>query len=532
MFQSSTDQDLRPSGPAALAAAPALMLDQVADDRSLRARLSAAASRIAAIDWSAIDWTPDLAEGIGTRRWARGLATFAGLGLVALAFWPNFELEAAPAFTGDVPVRDEYRSQMIMPMALGGESGRRMAASPQVTAVGAAPERSRVELAAVLGQGDSLARLLQRAGVSELDAMRATELVAGQVPLGRIAPGTRVSLVLGERPAPGEPRRLAGLDMRARMDLALSISRSGDDLAIAARAIPIDTAPLRIRGYVGQSLYRSARAAGVPGDAIQQYLQALDSHISLEGDIQPGDAFDIVMTWKRAEGSEGQAGQVLFAGLERGNRPVVELMRWGSGNEFYSADAITRPVEQTYTSSVGQIYPVNGRITSNFGMRRHPILGYARLHAGVDFGAGWGSPIRATADGVVSFAGRHGGHGNYVRIDHGGGLGTGYGHMSSIAAWGGTRVRAGQVIGYVGSTGLSTGPHLHYEMYRNGRTVNPLGGGMNFATTTTVVQKIDPKQLAAFKAKMAQFKAIRPGGSVGGSSTAVAMVRTGQVALR
>jgi len=530
VFQSIDDHDLGQSCLAAPAAA--LMLDQIVDDRSLRARLSAAASRIAAIDWSAIDWTPDLAEGIGSRRWMRGFATFAGLGLFTLAFWPNFELEAAPAVSADLPVRDEYRSQMIMPMALGGESGRRMAASPQVTAVGAAPERDRVELAAVLGEGDNLTRLLQRAGVSDFDAMRAAELVGGQVPLGRIAPGTRVSLVLGERPAPGEPRQLTGLDLRARMDLALSISRSGDDLAIAARAIPIDTAPLRIRGTVGQSLYRSARAAGVPGDAIQQYLQALDSHISLEGDIQPGDAFDIVMTWKRAEGSEGQAGQVLFAGLDRGNRPVVELMRWGSGNEFFSADAITRPVEQTYTSSVGLLYPVNGRITSNFGMRRHPILGYARLHAGVDFGAGWGSPIRATADGVVSFAGRHGGHGNYVRIDHGGGLGTGYGHMSSIAAWGGTRVRAGQVIGYVGSTGLSTGPHLHYEMYRNGRTVNPLGGGMNFATTTTVVQKVDPKQLAAFKAKMAQFKAIRPGGSLGGASNAVAMARTGQVALR
>ena len=531
MFKPIDDLDLgrpRPAAPAAV-----LVLDRVVENRGLRARLSAIASRASTFDWSAIDWTPDLAENIGTRRWMRGLATFAGLGLVTLAFWPNFELEAAPAVYADVPVRDEYRSQMIMPMALGGESGRRMAASPQVMPVGAAPERDRIELAAVLGQGDSLARLLQRAGVSELDAARATELVAGQVPLARIAPGTKVALVLGERTAPGEPRRLAGLDMRARMDLALSISRSGDDLAIASRAIPVDTAPLRIRGYVGQSLYRSARSAGVPADAIQQYLQALDSHISLEGDIQPGDAFDIVMSWKRAEGSEGQAGQVLFAGLDRGNRPVVELMRWGSGNEFFSADAITRPVEQTYTSTAGLLYPVNGRITSSFGMRRHPILGYARLHAGVDFGAGWGSPIRATADGVVSFAGRHGGHGNYVRIDHGGGLGTGYGHMSSIAAWGGTRVRAGQVIGYVGSTGLSTGPHLHYEMYRNGRTVNPLGMGMNFAsTTTTVVQKIDPKQLAAFKAKMAQLKAIRPGGSLGGSSSAVAMARTGQVALR
>jgi murein DD-endopeptidase MepM/ murein hydrolase activator NlpD len=471
-----------------------------------------------------LDWTPDLAEEIGSRRWLRGFATFAGLGIFALACWPSFELQAAPSMQGDAPVRDEYRSQMIMPMALGGESGRRMGETALVLPASAVPERSRVELAAVLGSGDSLTRLLQRAGVADADAARATELVASQVPLGQIAPGTRVSLVLGERPAPGEPRQLASLDMRARLDLALRLGRSGGDLTISTRSIPVETAPLRIRGIVGESLYRSARAAGAPVEAIQQYLQALDSHISLEGDIQPGDAFDIILTRKRAEGAEGQIGQVLYAGLDRGSRPVVELMRWGSGNEFFSADAMTRPVEQTYTS--GLLFPVNGRITSGFGMRRHPILGYARLHAGVDFGAGWGTPIRATASGVVSFAGRHGGHGNYVRIDHGGGLGTGYGHMSSILAWSGSRVQAGQIIGYVGSTGLSTGPHLHYEMYRNGRTVNPLG--VNFATTTTVVQKIDPKQLAAFKAKMAQLKAIRPGGGTG----AVAMARTGQIALR
>lgn len=523
MFRAQDHDDPGGSGPAASAAA--LTLDQVIGAAApVAGGLDRLRQRLRSVDWSAIDWTPDLAEEIGSRRWLRGLATLAGLSAAALAFWPTFELQAAPAMRGDEPVRDEYRSQMIMPLALGGDSGRRMGATAMVRPAGTVTERQRVELTAVLASGDSLTRLLKRAGVAEADAARATELVAGQVPLGQIAPGTRVSLVLGERPAPGEARRLTSLDMRARMDLQVKIARSGDGLAIATRAIAVDATPLRIRGVVGQSLYRSARAAGVPVEAIQQYLQALDGHISLEGDIQPGDAFDIVMTWKRAEGSEGQAGQVLYAGLDRGNKPVVELMRWGTGNEFFSADAITRPVVQT--TSAGLLSPVNGRITSLFGMRRHPILGYARLHAGVDFGAGWGTPIRATADGVVAYAGRHGGHGNYVRLEHGGGLATGYAHMSSIAAWAGTRVRAGQVIGYVGSTGLSTGPHLHYEMYRNGRTINPLGA--SHATTTTLVQKVDPRQLAAFKAKMAQLKAIRPGGG----TSAVAMAPSGRAALR
>jgi murein DD-endopeptidase MepM/ murein hydrolase activator NlpD len=138
-------------------------------------------------------------------------------------------------------------------------------------------------------------------------------------------------------------------------------------------------------------------------------------------------------------------------------------------------------------------------------MRRHPILGYTRMHAGIDFGAAYGSPIYAVTDGVVSFAGRHGGHGNYVRIEHGNGLATGYAHMSRIAAAPGMRVRRGQVIGYVGSSGLSTGPHLHYEVYRNGATINPL------SITFTTTAQLTGNNLAAFRAKLAEYKGLRIG---------------------
>ncbi len=485
--------------------------------------------RLKAIEWHLIDWAPDLAEEIGSRRWVRGFATFVALTITALALWPNFELQAAPSMRADESVRDEYRSQLIMPLALGGDSGRRMSAGASVANLKSAPERPRLALSAFVASGESFMRLLQRAGVSGDDAARAASLVGAQVHLDQIAPGTRVDIVLGARPEQGAPRLLESLDLRAKFDTNLTLSRSADGFAVSTHAVAIDTTPLRIRGQVGPSLYRSARAAGAPLAAIQQYLQALDGHLSLEGDIQPGDQFDMIVSYKRSANGEGQVGQVLYAGLDRGDSPVAELMRWGSGNEFFAADGLTRPVVTSQSS--GLMMPVAGRITSSFGMRFHPILGYSRMHAGVDIGAGWGTPIRASASGVVSFAGRHGGHGNYVRLEHGMGLGTGYGHMSSIAVYNGERVNAGQVIGYVGSTGLSTGPHLHYEMYDHGRTVNPLGSRM--AMTSTTVQQIDPAQVAAFKAKLEQLKKIRPGTGMGTAAiTNVAMGRGNNALLR
>lgn len=116
------------------------------------------------------------------------------------------------------------------------------------------------------------------------------------------------------------------------------------------------------------------------------------------------------------------------------------------------------------------------RLTSSFGFRTHPLHGGSRMHSGVDLAAPQGTPVQATADGVVTSAGWRGGYGILISLGHGSGVQTRYAHLSAIAVQPGTRVRAGQVIGYVGSTGNSTGPHLHYEVRVNGRAINPLGG--------------------------------------------------------
>ena len=458
-------------------------------------------ARLLALDLSQVDWAPDLAEQIGSRRWFRGLATMLGLMLAALVLWPDTNAVAAPpAIPLDSNAREEFRSQMIQPLALGGDSGRHMAPTAAVLRAADMPARSRLQFVATLGQGDSLERMLARAGLNDADSAAVTRLVAGVIPAGQIAPGTQFDIALGAQE--GTSRQLERLAFRARFDLDLAITRGGGQLQLQQQAIAVDTTPLRIRGSVGTSVYLSARAAGAPIEAIQQYLETLDQHLSLDTAIEPGDTFDIIVSYRRAASGETQVGELLYAGLERDGHAQAQLLRWGKDGQFFEASGMGQ-------QRTGLIMPVvGGHITSGFGMRRHPILGYSRLHAGIDFGAAYGSAIYAVSDGTVAFAGWHGGHGNFVKLEHGGGFGTGYGHMSRIAVTPGSHVRAGQIIGYVGSTGLSTGPHLHYELYRGGVPVNPM------TVSFTVTNQVDPAELAAYKTRLAQLQTVKAGSAM------------------
>jgi murein DD-endopeptidase MepM/ murein hydrolase activator NlpD len=235
---------------------------------------------------------------------------------------------------------------------------------------------------------------------------------------------------------------------------------------------------------------------------VEAYLKALSAHVSISGDVRPDDRFDLVVAHRRAETGEVETGDLLYAGLDQ-DRGQIRLLRWTSAGKPQWFEA----------SGVGERrgvmrMPVAGRLTSGFGMRHHPLLGFSRMHAGMDIAAPYGSPIVAATDGVVDYAGWHGGHGKFVRIAHGGGLGTGYGHMSSIVVGAGARVVQGQVIGYVGSTGLSTGPHLHYEVYRGGQAVDP--ATVSFITTSQLVGA----DLAAFRATLARLTAVQPGAAM------------------
>ena len=441
---------------------------------------------------SDINLAPDLGANIGSPVWWRGLGTLGALIAAVWALSPGIRPVVAqmPMPGGDHALA-ALSAQAITPLALGADTGRRMGATDAVRPLTGRPERPRIELTATLGRSDSFGRVLERAGVGGTEAAQAARLVERAVALDTIRPGTRMDLVLGRRASRSVPRPLERLFFRADLGLALAVQRSAGGLELVPTRIPVDATPLRVSGTVGGSLYRSARAAGVPADAVQTALQAIGARVGGLDSLPASTRFDLVVEQRRAATGEVEWGDLLLAGVWRDGRPT-HLIRWTVDGRpgWYDAASLTRPRGQF-------VQPVAGRRTSGYGLRRHPILGYTRMHAGVDYAAPYGSPIRAATDGVVTYAGFHGGHGRYVRLAHSGAMGTGYAHMSRIAVSSGMRVRAGQVIGYVGSTGLSTGPHLHYEVYRGGATVNP--NSVTFRSAPTV----DAGELARFRARVA-----------------------------
>jgi murein DD-endopeptidase MepM/ murein hydrolase activator NlpD len=450
-----------------------------------------------------VELVPDLGADIGSRTWWRGAATCAALIAGTVALSPGFSrplaVAAPPAMTGSD--YDETRSLAITPLALGANSGRRLGATALVKPLTDTPERPIIEATATLGSGEDFAGVLRRAGVGAPEANAVADMVAARMSLGELRPGTQFELTLGRRPDKDAPRPLEKLAFRAKFDLSMEVARNDGALRLAAIPIAIDHTPLRIQGRAGTSLYRSARAAGVPAKAVEAFIRSIASRMPISR-VGADDRFDIIVEQAKAATGEVQLGKLLYAGLT-GASKKLQLMRWEEDGKSQWFDP--RGIGPTTSNGAGM--PVNGRLSSGFGMRRHPLLGYMRMHKGLDIAAPYGAPIRAAMAGVVQMAGRAGGYGNFVKLSHAGGMATGYGHMSRIAVRAGQRVSPGQVIGYVGSTGLSTGPHLHYELTKNGVPVNP--GKVTFES----VQKLSGRDLNEFKSKFSKLMAVKSGSS-------------------
>lgn len=439
-----------------------------------------------------LDLVVDLGQRIGSRQWFRGLLTCGALCYGAWALSPGIQPipGESPAPYNDIQL-EAAQAVSIQPLAYGGDTGRRMAATDAVEPLSQSPERPILDLRATLGRGDGVASILQRAGVGGSEADHVAVLLASIST--ELRPGTTVDIRLGRRPEPSAARPLERLAFRARFDLRVEIVRAGGLLELNQIPIRVDETPLRIQGRVGASLYRSARAAGVPARAVEAYIRALNTQVQVPAGIGSGDMFDIIIEHRRAATGEVETGPLLYAGLIRSNGRSLQLMQWANADgqsQWFEASGVGRQ------RSGGMLQPVPGSVSSSYGLRMHPILGYARMHRGLDFRGGYGTPIVAVADGSVSRAGWAGGYGNQVRLTHAGGLATSYSHMSRISVAPGSRVRAGQVIGYIGSTGLSTGPHLHFETYQNGVAINPRSVRFN------IPSQLSGSDLAAFRTRL------------------------------
>ena len=333
-----------------------------------------------------------------------------------------------------------------------------------------------------------LAHAFDRNVRAQLPSARALLRNAGGV-IGGVALGL---LTLGASGAASHEQPTMPLDPLMASATPLVVSLAPPESNAAAQ-----DAPLRIRGRVGDGLYASLLEVGMAPAEAAEFLRIVARRLNLTRDVGADDNFDLVL----APGAAGER-TLYYAAIERPGASDVEMMRWSVNGRFDWLDAGT-----PQRGAAGAVRPVAGRVTSGYGLRLHPILHFTRLHKGVDYAARVGTPIAATSDGIVARAGWAGGYGRQVRIDHGGGMTTSYSHMSGFAVAPGGHVRAGQVIGYVGSSGLSTGPHLHYEVFRGGIPVNP--ALVHFGRSAPLLAG---RELARFQARFGQIMtlAIQP----------------------
>jgi murein DD-endopeptidase MepM/ murein hydrolase activator NlpD len=362
-----------------------------------------------------------------------------------------------------------------------------------------------VETSARLKKGGTVAGALHGLGIAAKDVSNAIVALKSRVRLNRLPVGQEITVKLGPAEGADEPLLMAlAIRPEPRREITLERDDSGD-FSIEEQVYETVAKLQRAAGTVDGSVINSAEAAGVPRPALVEMLRAFSWDVNFQHDIKVGDRFDVLIEqdWT-SDGWPVDAGRVLWAELTTGGgEESYSIYRFKphDGEEYFynrEGESVVKALLRT---------PLNmSRISSRFGMRHHPVLRFTRLHAGIDFAAPPGTPILAAGAGRVVEAGRNGGYGRWVKIGHDGGLATGYAHLSRIAPGvrRSARVRQGQVIGYVGSSGLSTGPHLHFELHRNGRPVDPLS-----MARTAQRSRLGGQDLARFKARVAEIDRAR-----------------------
>ncbi len=314
--------------------------------------------------------------------------------------------------------------------------------------------------------GDNLSSLFDRLGVNDAQAESFIRRDAGARLLLNLRPGRRVQATID-----GDGRLIAATALlEGREDSRqLVIRRDGTSFLAEQQPVAFDNRVEMRSGEIRSSLFAATDAAQVPDSVAMQLVEIFSSDIDFASDLRKGDRFQVVYETVWQGGEMVRTGRVLAAEFTNAGKTyqAVWYGRPDSDGGYY--DQQGKALRKAFLKSPLAF----SRVTSGFAMRVHPISGQWKQHKGIDFAAPTGTPIRSTGDGIVEFAGNAGGYGNMVVVRHGNLYTTAYAHMSRVSARRGLRVAQGEVIGYVGSTGWSTGPHLHYEFRVNNVALDP-----------------------------------------------------------
>lgn len=356
-----------------------------------------------------------------------------------------------------------------------------------------------------ISSGDTMMSMLNKIGIKREEATKAIEAMKRVYDLRELKVGQDINVQYNVDANKGEAT-LLGLSFKASHDNEINLTAEDGTFSAKRFQIALKKVQRRVEGTIDSSFYSAALKRGVPAQVVREAINALAYDINWQHDPVRGDPFTIVYdVYQDTNGNVVRADNLKFVSFTPGGknatarnneRRVYRFQPVKGSPGYYDANGVNvvRTLLQT------PMDPSKMRVTSKFGRRIHPILGYSKHHKGVDFSASTGTPVRAAGDGVVVRASYWGHYGNYIMIKHNNEFSTAYAHLSKMNVKVGQRVRQNQVIGKVGATGRTTGAHLHYEVLRFNVHVNPQS--IKQMPTT----KLGTKDLADFKRVKVQIE--------------------------
>jgi len=398
--------------------------------------------------------------------------------LVAVIGAPILGLAATLAINEYQPKRSNMTQNVPIHSTKVGQTGKESSTSLALPlaeiSVKPAPPAT-IERNVKITQGDTLISVIMRSGVGRPAAQAAVNALSTSYNPRHLRPGQALTLLFDPKiqVTKGHPA-LVQVAFSPSVDKEIRISLK-DNGSFKSETInkPLSMKLYRAEGSISDSLYLAAKRAGVPSPVIVDLIRIYSFDLDFQRDIQRDDYFELLFEiFFNKRGEIAKYGNIQYAklGVRKTELPLYRFVMFDGKSDYFndSGHSVRKALMKT---------PIDGaRLTSGFGKRKHPILGYRKMHRGIDFGAPTGTPVMAAGDGIVEVAGWNGHYGRYLRIRHNGRYKTAYAHLSKFrrGVYKGKRVRQGKIIAYVGSTGRSTGPHLHYEILVNNKRINPL----------------------------------------------------------